>query len=215
MATKQFQITLPEELLERVGLSEGDLPAQVAESFVMDLLRLDKLTEAEAASALGLNRWELLDAMGRHEVAAIQLSPDELAWEMLDAVDEKSAERLAELARLDYDWDKYAGMPPTVSARNFASMVLMTFAKADVNGTLGAPFIAPLPNGGLQIEWSISTPAQCGLTVEVPAEGRSIDYLLEFQRDGVDVEEEGTIPGDASVRDIVGRLARSAQPIVP
>ena len=82
MANKRFQVDLPDDVMRGFGWSEHEVPARVREALVMDLLRFDKITEAEAADLLGLNRWTLLETMGRYEVAAVRLKPDELAEEL-------------------------------------------------------------------------------------------------------------------------------------
>ncbi len=44
----------------------------------MELLRLDRISEAEAAESLELDRWDLLTVMGRYQVPAIRITPEEL-----------------------------------------------------------------------------------------------------------------------------------------
>jgi hypothetical protein len=48
----------------------------------MGLLRLDRLSEAQAAAILGLGRWELLETMGRYDVPAVRTSVDEIDREL-------------------------------------------------------------------------------------------------------------------------------------
>ena len=79
---KRVELELPDDLLAGLGWSENDAPAKVREGFVMDLLRLDRISEAQAAAALGLDRWDLLEAMARHQVPAIDLTEDELNKEI-------------------------------------------------------------------------------------------------------------------------------------
>ncbi len=52
----------------------------------MDLLRLDRLSEAQAATILGLARWELLDLMGRYDGPAVRMSIEELDRELATEV---------------------------------------------------------------------------------------------------------------------------------
>lgn len=78
MALKHFEVELPEEVLVGFGWKDTEVPQRVREALVMDLVRLDKISEAEAAAFLGLNRWELLETMGRYKVPAIRMSPEEL-----------------------------------------------------------------------------------------------------------------------------------------
>lgn len=85
MAQKLFTIQLPEELLNGFGWPETEVPIRVKEILVMELVRLDRLSEAEAASFLGLDRWQLLDLMRKLRVPAIQMTPRELKREVLGA----------------------------------------------------------------------------------------------------------------------------------
>lgn len=60
VAEKRFEVDLPEEVLASFSWTEGEVPHKVREALIMELLRLDRLSEAEAAKFLKLNRWELL-----------------------------------------------------------------------------------------------------------------------------------------------------------
>lgn len=82
MAQKHFEVDLPEEVLAGLGWSEADVPRRIREALVMELLRLDRFSEAQAAECLGLDRWELLEVMGRYRVPAIRMSPEELRREL-------------------------------------------------------------------------------------------------------------------------------------
>jgi Uncharacterised protein family (UPF0175) len=79
---KRFEVELPEEVVAEFGWHEGEVPRKVREALVMELLRRDHLSEAQAAALLQLDRWELLDVMGRYQVPAIRLSPEELTREL-------------------------------------------------------------------------------------------------------------------------------------
>ena len=82
MTGKHFEVELPEEILAGFGWQEAEVPRRVQEALVMELVRLDRLSEAQAAEFLGLNRWELLETMGRHKVPAVRMSPEELKREL-------------------------------------------------------------------------------------------------------------------------------------
>jgi hypothetical protein len=60
VAEKRFEVELPEEVLLGFGWEEGEVPRRVREALLMDLLRLDKLSEAQAADLLCLDRWNCL-----------------------------------------------------------------------------------------------------------------------------------------------------------
>lgn len=91
MAEKHFEIGLPDTVLAGFGWQEEpaeELPYRVLEALVMELLRLDRLSEGEAAYILGIdNRWDLFDTMGRYEVPVIRLSPEEVKEELRREID--------------------------------------------------------------------------------------------------------------------------------
>ena len=82
MAKKHFEVELPEEVLAGFGWQESEVPRRVCEALVMELIRLDRVSEAQAAEFLGLNRWDLLEVMGRYQIPAIRMSPEELKREL-------------------------------------------------------------------------------------------------------------------------------------
>ena len=85
MAEKLFEVVLPEELVTGFGWREAEVPERIREALVMELLRLDRLSEAQAATILGLSRWQLVDLMGQHRVPAIRMNPKELKGEVAGA----------------------------------------------------------------------------------------------------------------------------------
>jgi hypothetical protein len=69
---------------------------------------------------------------------------------------QRVAERLNELAQLGHDWDSYGGLPPTeqavATAGTLAAEVDDRFEAAA--GMRTEPYnIAPLADGGIQVEW--------------------------------------------------------------
>ena len=82
MAGKRFEVELPEEVVEGFGWQEREVARGMREMAVMELLRRDRISEAEAAAFLNLNRWELLDVMGRYQVPAIRMTREELQREL-------------------------------------------------------------------------------------------------------------------------------------
>ncbi len=82
MAEKHFEVELPEEVLAGFGWQESEVPGRVREALVMELIRLDQISEAQATEFLGLNRWDLLEVMGRYRIPAIRMSPEELKQEL-------------------------------------------------------------------------------------------------------------------------------------
>jgi hypothetical protein len=91
MADKDFQVSLPPEVVGGFGWNESEVPRGVREALVMDLLRLDRLSEAQAADILSLARGELLDLMARYDVPAVRMSADELDRELVAEVKRNGA----------------------------------------------------------------------------------------------------------------------------
>ena len=50
MAEKDFRVSLPPEVVGAFGWNDSEVPQRVREALVTDLLRLDRLSEAQAAS---------------------------------------------------------------------------------------------------------------------------------------------------------------------
>jgi uncharacterized protein UPF0175 len=82
MAEKDFHVSRPQEVVGGFGWNDPEVPSRVREARVMDLLRLDQLSEAQAATISGLARWELLELMGRYDVPAVRMSAEELDREL-------------------------------------------------------------------------------------------------------------------------------------
>ena len=82
MAEKHFNVELPEDVLAAFGWQESEVPRRVREALVMELVRLDRLSEAQAAHFLELDRWQLLETMTRYRVPAVRMSADELKHEV-------------------------------------------------------------------------------------------------------------------------------------
>ncbi|MGC1343339.1 MAG: UPF0175 family protein [Candidatus Binataceae bacterium] len=91
MAEKDFNVSLPQEVVGAFGWNDSEVPRRVREALVMDLLRLDRLSEAQAAAILGLARWELLEMMGRYDVPAVRMSVHELDRELATDVKRNGA----------------------------------------------------------------------------------------------------------------------------
>jgi hypothetical protein len=82
VADKDFHVSLPPEVVGGFGWDDSEVPLRVREALVMDLVRRDQLSEAQAARILGLERGELLEMMGRYDVPAVRMSFDELDREL-------------------------------------------------------------------------------------------------------------------------------------
>ena len=85
MADKHFEVDLPEEVVAGFGWQESEVPNRMREAVVMELLRRDRISEAEAAAFLDLDRRALLDVMGLYQVPAIRMSRGESMRDALKA----------------------------------------------------------------------------------------------------------------------------------
>lgn len=84
-------MTLPKEVVDRFGWSESEVSQRVRETLVMERLRLDRLSEAQAATILRLTRWELIQLMGRYYVPAVRMTIEELDRELATEVKRNDA----------------------------------------------------------------------------------------------------------------------------
>jgi hypothetical protein len=66
-------VSLPQAVVGGFGWKESEVPSRLRDALVMDLLRFDRLSEAQAAAILGVARWELLELMGRYDGIAASL----------------------------------------------------------------------------------------------------------------------------------------------
>jgi hypothetical protein len=85
VADKHFEVDLPEEVVDGLGWRDAEVPSRMREAVVMELLRRDRISEAEAAAFLGLGRRELLDVMGLYQVPAIRMDRGESMRDALKA----------------------------------------------------------------------------------------------------------------------------------
>ena len=82
MAAKRFEVELPEEVLTWFGWQKTEVPSKVREAPVMELLRRHVISQGKAAELLQLNPWDLSDVMGRYQVPAIDMTPEEVRREI-------------------------------------------------------------------------------------------------------------------------------------
>lgn len=124
----------------------------------------------------------------------------------LQATNSSAAERIKKLASLEPGWDGYGGVPPTQEAVKATAELLLETHRL-TGGLLESPFIAPLPEGGLELEWELDSGAE--LMLVIPPTGRDIRYLLDGPTSSGDVKEsEGVVPRDTSLNQLISRLTQ-------
>lgn len=120
----------------------------------------------------------------------------------------KSFALLDRVVDLESDWDSYGGSPPTPVAVRTASRVL-TVVHSSFDETAGewiVPFhVAPIPNGGLQIEWR---GPGATLELDIGPDG-AFGYLLIQGRGEARRFEESENVSWATVLGLVGRVVIS------
>jgi hypothetical protein len=90
MVDKHFEVELPEEVLAGFGWYETEVPHKIREALVMDLLRLDQLSEAQAAALCqqvgeSSQRFAVLDALSIfHYMRAEYQAAQAVAEQFLD-----------------------------------------------------------------------------------------------------------------------------------
>lgn len=78
----RLTLDLPAEWIAILGSSPEQAATQARLAVVLDLLRSGQITQGQAAQALGLSRWDLLDLMVRHHISSGPETPAELQQEV-------------------------------------------------------------------------------------------------------------------------------------
>ncbi len=106
-------------------------------------------------------------------------------------------QRLTDLSMLQADWDSYGASPisdrAVDRARRFLSELVKEFPEA---GDISPYTIAPLPSGGVQLEWR---GPQRALEIEISAAGRFSSLLVEDHENGRTYDERGRVSAKAAV----------------
>jgi predicted HTH domain antitoxin len=76
--TMQVTVELPEAALREMGLAVEQLPRELLEAAVLRWFEEGRLSQGQAATALGLHRGEFFDLLHTHRVSPIQLTAAEL-----------------------------------------------------------------------------------------------------------------------------------------
>ena len=130
------------------------------------------------------------------------LGPDD-ALAKLRAVNPIAAARLDGFAALP-GWVEEGNTPITPEAIETTSCALL-LADRMFGHQVKPPFVAPMPDGGIMLEWD-GTRGNA-LMVVVPPEGSEPRFLMEFQdASGGRTDWDGTLPSDAGFRELLARL---------
>lgn len=114
------------------------------------------------------------------------------------------SDRLNRLATLPQNWNSYGAAPINPEAKQRArGIIRRVLALAGKDIVL--PFVAPSPDGGIELEWITSSGKE--LMLEIPPNGEPIAFLLvEPTGTGGEHETEGTIGDLYTLKEVVRRL---------
>ena len=126
-----------------------------------------------------------------HDKAALWTSYPELA------------ERLEYLSSLEPNWDGYGSMAITVVAASKCTRLLIAIDR-HIYSEAGEPFLAPMADGGLELEWECMCRRE--LMVVIPPEGTPVRYLLTSDNEADCMEESS---GDFTEDSVVNTLLES------
>ena len=133
--------------------------------------------------------------------------PVSVETRVVDAEHSVSFRYLAVLGELADNWDSYGGAPPTPTSLEAARSLLSDLDRQAriLPGRAVTPFhIAPLPSGGVQLEW---TGPSKDIEVEIGPDG-ALAYLV-IDRSGGErrFTEDEQVPATTVVELVVGTLA--------
>ena len=76
--TRLVTVELPEEAARAIEVRPEDLPHEMREAAVLHWIEQGRLSQGQAAAALGLSRGCFFDLLAAHRVSPVQLTPEEL-----------------------------------------------------------------------------------------------------------------------------------------
>lgn len=125
-----------------------------------------------------------------------------------EAALDSSSRRLDELAALPDDWDSY-GAPALSAVAIQAARHLLMRLEESVGWPRAAAttpsHIAPLPSGGVQLEWTGPTK---DIEVEISPDGKLAYLLIDRSREERQFSEDEDVP-EPTIVDLVAQVAQS------
>lgn len=76
--TRRVTVELPEEAAQAINVHAEQLPRALREAAVLRWFEEGRLSQGQAAAALGLPRGEFFDLLAAHRVSPVQMTPEEL-----------------------------------------------------------------------------------------------------------------------------------------
>ena len=75
---RQVTVELPEEAARAIEVGPEDLPHELREAAVLHWFEQGRLSQGQAAAALGLQRGGFFDLLAAHRVSPVQMTLEEL-----------------------------------------------------------------------------------------------------------------------------------------
>lgn len=122
----------------------------------------------------------------------------------LREVDADTAERLSLFAKLGMGWRDDDSLPiPRAAIETTACLLLV--ADRLFGSQLEEPFIAPMVDGSVEVDWDGASGEE--LVLVVPPEGSPIQFVMNLPDDAGGVTEwDGYLPADASLAELLSKL---------
>ena len=131
--------------------------------------------------------------------------PPQPSREHIDWIEQKWTHRIEYLSKLEPDWDGYGAKAISEDAIAQCQQILAETAQVPRHRLLQL-FIAPLSNGGLELEWD--SPSGNELMTVIPPDEGPLEYLSTIlDSTGEKVEKDGTIPGDATLSALLDQVS--------
>lgn len=100
-------------------------------------------------------------------------------------------DRIEYLANLEPDWDGYSAKAVSQVAVKKCLRLLNTIDRELFSG-IGEPFVAPMADGGLELEWEMACKTE--ITLAIPPDGTIVRYVLtRFDQAGRAEDNEGVL----------------------
>ena len=150
------------------------------------------------------------EILGVHDIDEITIS--RVFEEVRSILDEtrvkvslEADRRLRELRELESGWDSCDGIPIPDEVIRTTERVLIEFCDLILDEVeVKDPYISPLPDGGIDLEWESESGAELLLTIH---SSENISYLLDIPTgDGRLEESEGRVPQDATLFDLISKI---------
>jgi len=120
----------------------------------------------------------------------------------LEKAEPDLAQRVKVLKELPHGWDGFGAVPLTRDALKSCLEILNAIVDLPDSSSIGRKlFIAPLPDGGLELDWDFQV--ENDLMILVPPEGEPVQFLQTLlELSGEEREREGILGTDDNLANL-------------